>query len=70
LQTRDTPIDSTALSSSKKKREDPSLTTEKETHDDPKRLDYCVAVTNACAMVPLNSNQSMVLRKQAEAMPA
>ena len=38
--------------------------------DDLKRLDYCLAVTNACAMLPLSSNQLMVLREQPEAMPA
>ncbi|HXL24749.1 MAG TPA: hypothetical protein VN942_04305 [Chthoniobacterales bacterium] len=38
--------------------------------DDLKRLDYCVAVMNACSMLPLSSNQLMVLRKQAEATPA
>jgi hypothetical protein len=38
--------------------------------DDLKRLDYCVAVTNACPMLPLSSNQLMVLREQPEAMPA
>jgi hypothetical protein len=38
--------------------------------DDLKRLDYCVAVTNACVMLPLSSNQLMVLREQPEAMPA
>jgi hypothetical protein len=38
--------------------------------DDLKRLDYCVAVTNACVMLPLSSNQLMVLREQPEAMLA
>ena len=37
--------------------------------DDPKRLDYCVAVTNAYAMLSLSSNQLIVLREQPEAMP-
>jgi hypothetical protein len=34
------------------------------------QLDYCVTVTNACAMLPLSSDQLMVLREQPEAMPA
>jgi hypothetical protein len=38
--------------------------------DDRKRLDYCVVVTNACAMLSLISNQLMVLREQPEATPA
>jgi hypothetical protein len=38
--------------------------------DDHTRLDYRVAVTNAYAMLPLSSNQLMVLREQPEAMPA
>ncbi len=38
--------------------------------DDLKRLDYCVTVTNAYAMLPLSSNQLMILREQPEAMPA
>jgi hypothetical protein len=70
LQTRGAPIDSTALSSSKKKRER-SVTHDRErAGDDRKGLDYCVAVTNACAMLPLSSNQLMVLREQPEAKPA
>jgi hypothetical protein len=38
--------------------------------DDLERLDYCLAVMHACAMLQLSSNQLMVLREQPEAMPA
>jgi hypothetical protein len=39
-------------------------------HDDLKRVDYRAAVMNAYAMLPLSSNQLMVLHEQPEAMPA
>jgi hypothetical protein len=39
-------------------------------HDDLKRVDYRAAVMNAHAMLPLSSNQLMVLHEQPEAMPA
>jgi hypothetical protein len=55
----------------KKCSETPLLTHGRErSRDDLKRLDYCVAVTNACAMLSLSSNRLMVLREQPEAMPA
>jgi hypothetical protein len=38
--------------------------------DDLKRVDYRAAVMNAHAMLPLSSNQLMVLHEQPEAMPA
>jgi hypothetical protein len=44
--------------------------TEKETRDDLKRVDYRAALMNAYAMLPLSSNQLMVLHEQPEAMPA
>ena len=38
--------------------------------DDLKRVDYRAALMNAYAMLPLSSNQLMVLHEQPEAMPA
>jgi hypothetical protein len=38
--------------------------------DDLKRVDYRAAVMNAHAMLPLSSNQLMVLHEQPEAIPA
>jgi hypothetical protein len=38
--------------------------------DDLKGVDYRAALMNAYAMLPLSSNQLMVLHEQPEAMPA